>query len=106
MTLTWVVRSLLTIDNGVFEVAATNSDTHLGVEEFDQRVSDLPDKENNLAVNQVDALLSSVLSLSCFMRLRFLRCTILMFITRCGRVAFDIVACLQVVFVWYLSRRQ
>ncbi|XP_029920469.1 endoplasmic reticulum chaperone BiP-like [Myripristis murdjan] len=30
--------SLLTIDNGVFEVEATNGDTHLGGEDFDQRV--------------------------------------------------------------------
>uniref|UniRef100_A0AC34GU28 Heat shock protein 70 n=1 Tax=Panagrolaimus sp. ES5 TaxID=591445 RepID=A0AC34GU28_9BILA len=30
--------SLLTIDNGVFEVLATNGDTHLGGEYFDQRV--------------------------------------------------------------------
>ena len=30
--------SLLTIDNGVFEVRATNGDTHLGGEDFDQRV--------------------------------------------------------------------
>jgi len=30
--------SLLTIDNGVFEVAATAGDTHLGGEDFDQRV--------------------------------------------------------------------
>jgi heat shock protein 5 len=29
---------LLTIDNGVFEVLATNGDTHLGGEDFDQRV--------------------------------------------------------------------
>merc|ERR1711886_18252 len=29
--------SLLTIDNGVFEVVATNGDTHLGGEDFDQR---------------------------------------------------------------------
>uniref|UniRef100_A0A914KWY1 Heat shock protein 70 n=1 Tax=Meloidogyne incognita TaxID=6306 RepID=A0A914KWY1_MELIC len=29
--------SLLTIDNGVFEVLATNGDTHLGGEDFDQR---------------------------------------------------------------------
>jgi len=27
--------SLLTIDNGVFEVIATNGDTHLGGEDFD-----------------------------------------------------------------------
>lgn len=30
--------SLLTIDNGVFEVIATNGNTHLGGEDFDQRV--------------------------------------------------------------------
>lgn len=30
--------SLLTIDQGVFEVAATNGDTHLGGEDFDQKV--------------------------------------------------------------------
>jgi len=32
--------SVLTIDNGVFEVVATNGDTHLGGEDFDQRVMD------------------------------------------------------------------
>merc|ERR1711931_602384 len=32
--------SLLTIDNGVFEVVATNGDAHLGGEDFDQRVMD------------------------------------------------------------------
>merc|ERR1712038_1667685 len=30
--------TLLTIDQGVFEVLATNGDTHLGGEDFDQRV--------------------------------------------------------------------
>ena len=30
--------SLLTVDNGFFEVIATNGDTHLGGEDFDQRV--------------------------------------------------------------------
>uniref|UniRef100_A0A1I8ISC1 Ski_Sno domain-containing protein n=1 Tax=Macrostomum lignano TaxID=282301 RepID=A0A1I8ISC1_9PLAT len=30
--------SVLTIDNGVFEVLATNGDTHLGGEDFDQRI--------------------------------------------------------------------
>lgn len=30
--------SLLTIDNGVFEVVATNGDTHLGGEDFDQKI--------------------------------------------------------------------
>ncbi|CAG5127229.1 unnamed protein product, partial [Candidula unifasciata] len=29
--------SLLTIDNGIFEVVATNGNTHLGGEDFDQR---------------------------------------------------------------------
>ena len=32
--------SLLTIESGVFEVVATNGDTHLGGEDFDQRVMD------------------------------------------------------------------
>jgi len=32
--------SLLTIDSGVFEVVATNGDTHLGGEDFDNRVLD------------------------------------------------------------------
>jgi len=32
--------SLLTIDNGVFEVLATAGDTHLGGEDFDQRVTE------------------------------------------------------------------
>ena len=32
--------SLLTIDNGVFEVVATAGDTHLGGEDFDQRLTD------------------------------------------------------------------
>lgn len=32
--------SILTIDNGVFEVVATSGDTHLGGEDFDQRVID------------------------------------------------------------------
>ena len=30
--------SILTIDNGVFEVLTTNGDTHLGGEDFDQRI--------------------------------------------------------------------
>jgi heat shock protein 5 len=32
--------SILTIDNSVFEVISTNGDTHLGGEDFDQRVLD------------------------------------------------------------------
>merc|ERR1719235_693158 len=34
------VVSVLTIDNGVFEVVSTNGDTHLGGEDFDQRIMD------------------------------------------------------------------
>ena len=30
--------TVLTIENGVFEVAATSGDTHLGGEDFDQRI--------------------------------------------------------------------
>jgi hypothetical protein len=30
--------SLLTVNNGVFEVLATNGDTHLGGEDFDKRL--------------------------------------------------------------------
>ncbi|KAJ6411384.1 hypothetical protein OIU84_008035 [Salix udensis] len=30
--------SILTIDNGVFEVLTTNGDTHLGGEDFDRRI--------------------------------------------------------------------
>lgn len=32
--------SILTLDDGVFEVVSTNGDTHLGGEDFDQRVMD------------------------------------------------------------------
>jgi heat shock protein 5 len=32
--------SLLTIDDGIFEVLATSGDTHLGGEDFDQRITD------------------------------------------------------------------
>merc|ERR1719372_11943 len=43
--------SLLTIDNGVFEVIATAGDTHLGGEDFDQRITEhfvkLFKKKNN-----------------------------------------------------------
>merc|ERR1719498_1226547 len=42
--------SLLTIDNGVFEVMSTSGDTHLGGEDFDHRLvkhfSDLFKKKN------------------------------------------------------------
>jgi len=46
--------SLLTIDDGVFEVLATAGDTHLGGEDFDQRITDhfvkLFKKKNNLDI--------------------------------------------------------
>ena len=46
--------SILTIDNGVFEVLATAGDTHLGGEDFDQRVTDhfvkLFKKANNVDI--------------------------------------------------------
>jgi len=53
--------SLLTIDNGVFEVLATAGDTHLGGEDFDQRVTDhfckLFKKKNSIDIkNDVRAL--------------------------------------------------
>ncbi|KAJ6386969.1 hypothetical protein OIU78_016829 [Salix suchowensis] len=32
--------SILTIDNGVFEVLTTNGDTHLGGEDFDQKIKE------------------------------------------------------------------
>jgi len=46
--------SLLTIDNGVFEVVATSGDTHLGGEDFDQRLTEhfvkIFKKKNNLDI--------------------------------------------------------
>ncbi|CAN0440028.1 unnamed protein product, partial [Discosporangium mesarthrocarpum] len=39
--------TLLTIDNGVFEVRATSGDTHLGGEDFDQRLM-------NYCISQVE----------------------------------------------------
>jgi heat shock protein 5 len=48
--------SILTIDEGVFEVMATNGDTHLGGEDFDQRVinhfAQLWKKKNGLDVTK------------------------------------------------------
>ncbi|KAJ5984084.1 Endoplasmic reticulum chaperone BiP [Penicillium waksmanii] len=48
--------SLLSIDNGVFEVLSTAGDTHLGGEDFDQRVIDhfvkLYNKKNNVDVTK------------------------------------------------------
>ena len=47
--------SILTIDNGVFEVISTSGDTHLGGEDFDQRVIDhfikLIKKKNNVDIS-------------------------------------------------------
>ena len=45
--------SLLTIDNGVFEVLATAGDTHLGGEDFDQRIINYLAKQYNKK-NDVD----------------------------------------------------
>jgi heat shock protein 5 len=44
--------SLLTIDSGVFEVIATNGDTHLGGEDFDNRVLDYLMKKIKKTHNQ------------------------------------------------------
>merc|ERR1719355_486085 len=48
--------SLLTIDNGVFEVVATSGDTHLGGEDFDQRTMDhfiqIFDKKNKKSMRK------------------------------------------------------
>merc|ERR1712230_337449 len=48
--------SLLSIEDGVFEVLATAGDTHLGGEDFDQRVSDyfvkLYNKKNNVDITK------------------------------------------------------
>ncbi|KAJ5267156.1 Endoplasmic reticulum chaperone BiP [Penicillium angulare] len=48
--------SLLSIDNGVFEVLATAGDTHLGGEDFDHRIMDhftkLYNKKNNVDVTK------------------------------------------------------
>jgi heat shock protein 5 len=46
--------SLLTIDDGVFEVLSTAGDTHLGGEDFDQRITDhfvkIFQKKNNVDI--------------------------------------------------------
>merc|ERR1711998_236744 len=49
--------SLLTIDNGVFEVVATAGDTHLGGEDFDQRLTEhfakiFKKKNNNVDIKK------------------------------------------------------
>jgi heat shock protein 5 len=48
--------SLLTIDNGVFEVVATAGDTHLGGEDLDQRLTThfvkLFQKKNNIDISK------------------------------------------------------
>merc|ERR1719276_786197 len=55
--------TLLTIDNGVFEVLATNGDTHLGGEDFDQRVMQffikMAKKKSNIDITGVKRALSS-----------------------------------------------
>lgn len=46
----------MTIDNGIFEVQATNGDTHLGGEDFDQRVMQyfikVMQKKNNVDISK------------------------------------------------------
>jgi heat shock protein 5 len=48
--------SILTIDDGVFEVIGTNGDTHLGGEDFDQRVLDhfmkLVQRKSNIDISK------------------------------------------------------
>ena len=48
--------SLLTIDNGVFEVIATSGDNHLGGEDFDQRLTEhfvkIFKKKNNVDIKK------------------------------------------------------
>merc|ERR1712038_1031557 len=55
--------TLLTIDNGVFEVLATNGDTHLGGEDFDQRVMQffikMAKKKSNIDITGDKRALSS-----------------------------------------------
>jgi heat shock protein 5 len=48
--------TLLTIDNGVFEVLATNGDTHLGGEDFDQRVMQVINVQVKLHVSILKTL--------------------------------------------------
>jgi heat shock protein 5 len=56
--------SLLTIDNGVFEVIATNGDTHLGGEDFDQRVMEhfvkVFKRKNDLDIRKDDRALAKL----------------------------------------------
>jgi heat shock protein 5 len=48
--------SILTIDQGVFEVIGTNGDTHLGGEDFDQRMVEhfmkVIKKKSNIDISQ------------------------------------------------------
>jgi heat shock protein 5 len=56
--------SLLTIDQGVFEVVATSGDNHLGGEDFDQRVMDFLikkyKKSKNVDLRYVQFFLSCI----------------------------------------------
>ena len=57
--------SLLTIDNGVFEVVATAGDTHLGGEDFDQRLTEhfvkiFKKKNNNIDIKKDPRALSKL----------------------------------------------
>jgi len=56
--------SLLTLDDGVFEVVATNGDTHLGGEDFDERVMNhfikIFKRKNKVDVRQDDRALAKL----------------------------------------------
>jgi hypothetical protein len=57
--------SIVSIEDGVFEVLATAGDTHLGGEDFDQNVVDFfvkkYNKENDVDVREVGSVLAIVL---------------------------------------------
>jgi heat shock protein 5 len=56
--------SILTIDNSVFEVIATSGDTHLGGEDFDQRVLDhfikLAEKKYNKDISRDKSIIQKL----------------------------------------------
>ena len=61
--------SILTIDNGVFEVVSTAGDTHLGGEDFDHRVMDyfikLIKKKHHVRLLLLSTALEQVLTVLC-----------------------------------------
>ena len=63
--------SLLTIDKGIFEVIATNGDTHLGGEDFDARVvqfllKQFKDKTGKVCLERKATCYETDLVLGCF----------------------------------------